>query len=74
MAHTRTDVEFRAQGDVTLRSWLYQPEGVDTVPKSAPWTNTPKALLALFSLCRTCGSVRTAVEVRNSVGLRINLS
>ena len=49
MAHTRTDVEFRAQGDVTLRSWLYQPEGVDTVPKSAPWTNTPKALLALLA-------------------------
>lgn len=23
MAHTRTEVEFRAQRDVTLRGWLY---------------------------------------------------
>lgn len=27
MSHERTDVGFRAQGDVTLRGWLYLPDG-----------------------------------------------
>ncbi len=49
MAHTRTDLEFRAQGDVTLRGWLYQPDGVDSVPDSPLWTNTAKPLLALVA-------------------------